>query len=100
MNLWSLKEKLIAAARSNPPGDQVPYAFEKRVMAHLADPPKTDEWTWWARALWRGAAACALVALLSSAWSFLPLTGHQTANGGADLEDTVLDSVNGADGTW
>ena len=100
MNLMALRQKLIAAARSNPSADQVPYAFETRLMAHLAALPKPDEWTWWARALWRGAAACALVALLCSAWSFLPVTSHKTANGGADLEDTVLASVNGADVAW
>ncbi len=36
MNLAELQKKLIAAARANPPGDGVPYAFEKRVMALLA----------------------------------------------------------------
>ena len=35
MNLPKLQEKLLAAARGNPPGDQVPYAFEQRVMARL-----------------------------------------------------------------
>ena len=100
MNLSRLMEKLVAAARSSPPGDQVPYAFEKRIMARLATLPKTDEWVWWGRALWRGAAACATVALLLSAWSFLPITGQTTANGPADLEDTVLASVNEADVTW
>ena len=36
MNLAELQRKLIAAARANAPGDGVPYAFEKRVMALLA----------------------------------------------------------------
>ena len=36
MNLAELQKKLIAAARANAPGDHVPYAFEKRVMALLA----------------------------------------------------------------
>ena len=36
MNLAELQKKLIAAARADVPGDQVPYAFEKRVMALLA----------------------------------------------------------------
>jgi hypothetical protein len=36
MNIAELKKKLIAAARANVPGDQVPYAFEKRVSALLA----------------------------------------------------------------
>jgi len=98
MDLLELKRKLIAAARSNPPSEQVPYAFEKRIMARL--PARTsDEWAWWGRALWRGAAACAAGALLFSAWSLLPLPGK--ANPAApDLEDAVLASLNEADVTW
>ena len=50
MNLAELERKLIAAARANPPGDQVPYAFEKRILAHLATRPVADGWELWARA--------------------------------------------------
>jgi hypothetical protein len=100
MDLSSLKRKLVAVARSNPPRDQVPYAFEKRIMAGLAALPPIDEWVWWGRALWRGAAACAAVALLISAWTFFPLSGRNPSSGTLDLEDTVLASVNEADPTW
>ena len=101
MNLFLLKEKLVAVARSNPPGEQVPYAFEKRVMAGLAALPQIDEWAWWARALWRGAAACAGVALLFSAWTVYCLPGKDgTTPNSADLEETVLSSVIEADLTW
>ena len=96
MDLLNLKRKLVAAARMNRPTDQVPYAFEGRIMAHLANLPQVDEWVWWARAFWRGAAACAAVALLLSAWSF----SHGPANGNVDLEDVVVTSVNEADVTW
>lgn len=70
MNVDELQRKLIAAARSNPPGDQVPYAFERRIMARLAASPLVDHWTQWAQALWRSAAACVAITLLLSAWSF------------------------------
>ena len=60
MNLAELERKLIAAARANPPGDQVPYAFEKRILAHLATRPVADGWELWARALWRAAALCGM----------------------------------------
>ena len=70
MNVDNLHEKLIAAARENPPSDRVPYAFEKRVIARLTARPVPDQWAQWARALWRGAAACVAVTLLFSAWSF------------------------------
>jgi len=70
MNVDDLQQKLVAAARANPPSDRVPYAFEKRVMARLAARPLPDLWTQWARQLWRGAAACVAITLLCSAWSF------------------------------
>ena len=97
MKLSELERKLIAAAKANPPSERVPYAFEKRIMARLSALRGVDEWLWWSRALWRGAAACAMVALLLSAWSFLPRVG---INNVPDLEDTVLASVNEAEATW
>ncbi len=69
MNLAELQRKLIAAARANPPSDHVPGGFEQRVMARLQERPARDEWALWARALWRAAAACAVVMLLLGAWS-------------------------------
>ena len=98
MNLFELQRKLLEAARSNPPSEQVPYAFEKRIMAGITALPKTDEWAWWSRALWRGAAACAGVAILLGAWSFLP--GSSPASSGPDLEEAVLASLNEAEVTW
>ena len=66
MNLAELQTKLLAAARRNTPDDQVPYAFEKRIMARLAALPQPCEWLAWSRALWFGAAACVAIALLTS----------------------------------
>ena len=70
MNLANLHKKLIAAARANPPGDQVPYAFEKRVLANLRGAEVEDSWALWGRALWRSAFACLVVAIGLSVWSF------------------------------
>lgn len=99
MNLDALHKKLIAAARRDRPGDRVPYAFEKRVMAHLASAPQAGELQWWGRALWYGAGACAAVALLMSAWSFAP--AEQSWDGlSAALEQTVLVSVDEAASNW
>ena len=68
MNLSELQKKLLSAARRNPPGEQVPYAFEKRVMACLTTTPRPSEWLAWSRSLWFGAAASVVVALLASVW--------------------------------
>lgn len=95
MDLSQLSRKLIAAARANPPADHVPFAFEKRIMARLAVVPAFDEWVWWSRALWRGAAACLALTVLLSAWSALPRNA-----GSMDLEDAVVVSVDQADVSW
>lgn len=72
MNLASLHDRLIAAARAHPPGDAVPYAFEKRVVARLTNRPVADDWAQWARSLWCGAAACSLIAIGMSIWAQTP----------------------------
>ena len=64
MNLNDLHKELIAAARSQLPGDRVPHTFEKRVMALLREPLAPDYREWWARGLWRAALACLAFMLL------------------------------------
>lgn len=94
MNLAELKQKLVAAARANPPSDQVPYAFEKRIMARLAARPVVDDWALWARALWRAAAPCAAIMLLLGAWSFFaPPTSASANDVSQQLEQTLLAAV-------
>ena len=75
MNLAELERKLIAAARANPPSDRVPYAFEKRIMARLAEPARRGH---------RGALGARLVArgglvrgggVALGAWFFLSPPG-------------------------
>jgi hypothetical protein len=100
MNLNELQNKLMAAARKNPPGDQVPYAFEQRVMARLAAAPRFDEWAAWARSLWYGAGVCAAVAVLMSVWSFAPDAEQDLAvNFSQDLEQTIL-APDGVENPW
>ena len=70
MNLDNLQHKLIAAARAEQSSDRVPYAFEKRVMARLAE-VRADLLGAWSHALWRAAVLCIAVMLLSGAWTFL-----------------------------
>ena len=91
MNLPELEKKLLAAARRNPPGGQVPYAFEKRITARLAamaEPPHVSEWLAWSRALWLGAAACAAIALCASLWA-----PAARANGDTSFSDGVVETI-------
>ncbi len=99
MNLENLRTKLIAAARSNLPSDNVPYAFEKRVMARLAHRPAEDLFGLWGRALLKGAAACAVVTAISVALSVWTL---QSATDPDDdsFEMVVLAGADQLTETW
>ena len=88
MNLADLHGKLIAAARANPPGDHVPYAFGKRVLAGLRGSKGEDSWALWGRALWRGAFACLVVAIGLSVWSV-----QSSAEIDTDLESAMVSAA-------
>jgi hypothetical protein len=73
MDHEKLRTKLIAAARLDAPAETVPYAFEKRIMARIAAKPVEDVLNQWGAALWKGAAACAAITVVSiflSVWNF------------------------------
>ena len=104
MNLAVLQRKLIAAARANAPGDRVPYAFEKRVIALLASRVAPQNLDLWVRGLWRAAVSCVAVALLCGAWSFFapavkPATTTSATDLSQDFENTLLASVDQVDQT-
>jgi hypothetical protein len=94
MNLCELEKKLIAAARSNPPSDGVPYAFEKRITSLLGALPVLDRWTLWSRALWRGAAGCLVAMILLGTGSFfIPQTSDSPGDLSQEFENTMLASA-------
>src|SRR5579863_7766012 len=104
MNLPELHRKLIAAARSNAPDAGVPYAFEKRIMAHLAGHKPLDAWALWGRALSRAAACCvAFMLVLSAASYFLPAAASQVPIS-QDLDQTLVAAADNnssdQDNTW
>jgi hypothetical protein len=87
MNLSELQTKLLAAARKSPPSDHVPYAFEKRIMAHLTKPIVVDVWALWGRGLWRAAAACVVAMALIGGWSYH--ASHEATDLSQAFENTV-----------
>ena len=99
MKLENLRAKLLAAARSNPPSASVPYAFEKRIMARLAERPIEDLFSLWGNALWKGAVACAAVTAVSVLLRFWTL---QPANDADDdsFETVVLAGADQLTETW
>jgi hypothetical protein len=99
MNLENLRAKLVSAARRHPPDARVPYAFEKRIMARLAPSRPEDLWSLWGTALWKGAAACAAVTVLSillSFWNFRP--SDETSD--QSLESVVLAGADQMTDSW
>lgn len=102
MNFDHLSQKLLSAARANPPDDRVPYAFEKRVMAHLGAKPALDLGALWARALWRAAAPCVAVSLLLLGVSSFVGSETSSANDEAspDLEETMLAVIDQSEEVW
>lgn len=81
----------MTAARANLPSDRVPYAFEKRIMARLAERPALDVAALWARALWRAAASCvALAVLVSACFLISPPSATQSTSFAQQFENTML----------
>jgi hypothetical protein len=70
MNVNELHDKLIAAARKSRPGEQVPYAFEKRILSRLAGNPAPNLWALWGRPLWQAALSCVAITLLCGLWAY------------------------------
>ncbi len=101
MNPAELQNKLIAAARLRAADDRVPYAFEKRILAHIAARPAVDQWLAWSRGLWRAAGACVAVAVMLAAISiFAPAAAADKGNDlSQDFENTLLASVDQSDAT-
>ena len=99
MNLVELQKKLIAAARTREPGDQVPYAFEKRVTALLASRVAPADMSQWVIGLWRAAISCVAISLLLGALVFFGAASPAPAANDLSqtFEQTLLASVGQSD---
>lgn len=97
MNESELQKKLMAAARAHTPSDQVPYAFEKRIMALVPSITPTDSMVLWVRGLWQAAASCAVIALLCGAWAFFSPAANSSDDLTQNFENTLLASVDQSD---
>jgi hypothetical protein len=95
MNLGELQNKLTAAARLQPPDERVPYAFEKRIMALIAERAVVPGRLLWARGFWRAAVSCLALALVCGAVSlFTPAVSDSGGNDlSQDFENTLLASA-------
>ena len=100
MNLAELQKKLLAAARSNRPEEHVPYAFEQRVMARLAEKPALDLFAIWNRTLWQAVAPCLAVTLFLGVWTFLVQRDNSRETLAADLENSLYAPLDNQTETW
>ena len=101
MNMAELQRKLFAAARANLPSDDVPYAFEERIMAQLPGKPAFDILAAWNRTLWQAAAPCVAVMLLLGVWTrFAPRTDSSRETLAADLESSLYLPFDNSTETW
>lgn len=102
MKTEELRKKLIAIARANPPGDQVPLAFEKRILALIKAAPVQDLWAVWAKSLWYAAGPCVAVMVAFSAWAFYHSHQNSSIDLAQQLNSTLLAAVdqNNNDTSW
>jgi hypothetical protein len=91
-------EQFSKAARSLRGDERVPYAFEKRITAHLKNARPADIWNAWAPMMWRAALSCLLITAITAAVVEVadPSRGELLAT---DLERTVLAPVD-VDDSW
>jgi len=94
MNLEALQTKLMSAAKANPPSQNVPYCFEKRVMASVRAHSPLNVWALWAQPLWRAALSCVAITMLCGVWSFSHLATTDSGDLSQDLETAVYAGLN------
>jgi len=100
MNIAELQQKLTTAARQQTPDDRVPYAFEKRILALIAERKADSGSVLWAGGLWRAAVSClALAAVCGAVSLYTPVTAENSNDLSQDFENTLLASVDQADTT-
>jgi anti-sigma-K factor RskA len=94
MNLAELQKKLTAAARLKTPDERVPYVFEKRIMALIAERTAVARRVLWARGFWRAAVSCLAVAAVCGTVALFAPDAHDGGNDlSQDFENTLLASA-------
>jgi hypothetical protein len=99
MDSERLRSSLIAVARKTRVSEEVPYTFEKRVMARIAGGSPEDVLSLWGAALWKGAAACTVITAVCVALSLWTVS----SNGDSEtdpFEAVVLAGADQMTETW
>jgi hypothetical protein len=77
----TILDEMLAKTREMPADDRVPYAFEKRIMAHIKEAPETSAnlWELWGHSLWRAVVPCLAVMVLVAVWMKAPNENNETS---------------------
>jgi hypothetical protein len=86
-------QKLKQLARSLPADERVPYAFEKRIMAHVSSVKQQDVWSIWSALMWRAAVTCVAISIFVGAWARFENEKPSGELLAADLEEAVFAPV-------
>ena len=83
----TILDEMLAKTREMPADDRVPYAFEKRIMAHIKEAPETSAnlWELWGHSLWRAVVPCLAVMVLVAVWMKVPGETTGTTSPKADV---------------
>ena len=73
-NSNDILDQMLAKTRQLPADDRVPFAFEKRIMAHIKETPEptANLWELWGHSLWRAVVPCLAVMILVAVWMKAP----------------------------
>ena len=100
MNTDILLKKLMTAAKKNRPSEHVPYAFEKRIMAHIAEMPVYDSIAVWSKMLWRAVAPCIIIMIMACLWALATSQYKVNIDNPSEAFELVVLSDFNELGTW
>ena len=88
----TILDEILEKTREMPADDRVPYAFEKRIMAHIKEAPAAAAHLWelWGHSLWRAVVPCLAVMILVAVWMKAPGETDGTTSPGADEREMVI----------
>jgi hypothetical protein len=91
----TILDEMLAQTREMPADDRMPYAFEKRIMAHIKEAPATaaNLWELWGLSLWRAVVPCLAVMVLVAVWMKAPGETAGIVHVEPPVEEESLESI-------
>jgi hypothetical protein len=95
-------ERLFRAARRIREDDTVPYAFEKRIMAHITPVESMDSGSFWALGLWKASVPCLALMLCTTLWASMNGSAGQPGEEALvnELQLTMIQPLQSLEETW